>query len=145
MKLLKTILLTILATSFSYSQDLIDLSNAFKADFNVDSVTLGVDSNVVNCSGAAIGYENGDYSAVYLTYHFTNQLDTDDSGEFTGLVWGQQGEKFLRGTLQGVWRRNGQIFELMTLDNINDGNIIFAVGKLNMATRTLKFDAGVVN
>jgi hypothetical protein len=32
----------------------------------------------------------------------------------------------------------------MTLDNINDGNIIFAVGKLNMATRTLKFDAGVV-
>jgi hypothetical protein len=70
MKFLKTILLTILATSLSYSQDLIDLSNAFKADFNVDSVTLGVDSNVVNCSGAAIGYENGDYSAVYLTYHF---------------------------------------------------------------------------
>ena len=60
------------------------------------------------------------------------------------MVWAQQGENFLRGTLQGVWRRKGQLFELITLDNINDGNTILAVGELNFATRTLKFDASVV-
>jgi len=143
MKYLNTFILTLFITTMSYSQDL-NLTNAFKADFNIDSITLGVDSSNVNCSGAAIGYENGDYSAVYLTYHFTNKFETDDSGEFTGLVWAQQGENFLRGTLQGVWRRKGQLFELITLDNINDGNTILAVGKLNFATRTLKFDASVV-
>ena len=145
MKYVKTILLALSVSIFSYSQDLVDVSNAFKADFNIDSITLGVETSTVNCSGAAIGYENGDYSAVYLTYNFTNRLETDDSGEFTGLVWAQQGENFLQGTLQGIWRRKGQTFELITLDNINDGNIILAVGKLNFAERTLKFDAGVVN
>jgi hypothetical protein len=143
MKYLNTFILALFVTTMSYSQDL-NLTNAFKADFNIDSITLGVDSSNVNCSGAAIGYENGDYSAVYLTYHFTNKFETDDSGEFTGLVWAQQGENFLRGTLQGVWRRKGQLFELITLDNINDGNTILAVGELNFATRTLKFDASVV-
>ena len=143
MKYLSTFILTLFITTMSYSQDL-NLTNAFKADFNIDSITLGVDSSNVNCSGAAIGYENGDYSAVYLTYHFTNKFETDDKGEFTGLVWAQQCENFLRGTLQGVWRRKGQLFELITLDNINDGNTILAVGELNFATRTLKFDASVV-
>ena len=47
--------------------------------------------------------------------------------------------------LQGIWRRKGQEFELITLDNISDGNIILAVGKLNFAKRTLNFDASVVD
>ena len=136
--------LTLIFSAVGFSQDL-DLSNAFKADFNIDSISLGVESSTVNCSGAAIGYENGDYSAVYLTYHFTNRMDTTDSGEFTGLVWAQNGENFLQGTLQGIWRRKGQEFELITLDNISDGNIILAVGKLNFAKRTLNFDASVVD
>ena len=72
-------------------------------------------------------------------------MDTTDSGEFTGLVWAQNGENFLQGTLQGIWRRKGQEFELITLDNISDGNIILAVGKLNFAKRTLNFDASVVD
>ena len=77
--------LTLIFSAVGYSQDL-DLSNAFKADFNIDSITLGVESSTVNCSGAAIGYENGDYSAVYLTYHFTNRMDTTEASKFSVLL-----------------------------------------------------------
>lgn len=136
--------LAILSSIIGYSQNL-NLSNAFNADFKVDSVTLDVESTIVNCSGAAKGYENGDYSAVYLTYYFTNRMSASDSGEFTGLVWAQNGEKFLNETLQGIWRRRGQEFEIITLDNISDGNTILAVGKLNYAKRTLSFEASVVD
>ena len=108
--------LTLIFSAVGFSQDL-DLSNAFKADFNIDSITLGVESSTVNCSGAAIGYEN-DYSAVYLTYHFTNRMDTTDSGEFTGLVWAQNDENFLQGTLQGIWRRKSK-FELIKMKMVD--------------------------
>ena len=54
MKYLNTFILALFVTTMSYSQDL-NLTNAFKADFNIDSITLGVDSSNVNCSGAAIG------------------------------------------------------------------------------------------
>ena len=111
--------------------------NKFKADFTVDSVTLGVESNQVNVSGDV----GGGYGRVYLSYIFTNKMETEDAGEFTGLAWTQAGENFNRAPLQGIWKRNGKIFELYTFDNVTDGKKTVAKGILDMVNKTLKFEA----
>ena len=77
-------------------------------------------------------------------YVYTNNLNLDDRGEFTGYVWAQNGENFLNVTLQGIWRRKGQVFEIVTLDQATDGNTIIARGILNFAKKTLNFDASIL-
>ena len=121
----------------TFSQDIPLGENKFKADFTVDSVTLGVESNQVNVSGDV----GGGYGRVYLSYIFTNKMETEDAGEFTGLAWTQAGENFNRASLQGIWKRNGKIFELYTFDNVTDGKKTVAKGILDMVNKTLKFDA----
>ena len=109
----------------------------FKADFTVDSVTLGVDSNQMNVSGDV----GGGYGRVYLSYVFTNKMETNDAGEFTGLAWTQAGENFNRASLQDIWKRNGKVFELYTFDNVTDEKKTVAKGILDLVNKTLKFEA----
>ena len=127
---------SILLGGFAFGQDIPLGKNMFKANFTVDSVTLGIDSNQMNVSGEA-----GEYGRVYLSYVFTNKMDTKDAGEFTGLAWTQVGEDFARASLQGIWKRNGKIFELYTFDNVTDGKKTVAKGVLDLVNKTLKFDA----
>ena len=130
-------LVAIFFTVLTFGQDIPLGKNKFKADFTIDSVTLGVESNKVNVSGDV----GGGYGRVYLSYIFTNKMETEDAGEFTGLAWSQAGENFNRATLQGIWKRNGKIFELYTFDNITDGKKTVAKGILDMVNKTLKFEA----
>ena len=109
----------------------------FTADFTIDSVTLGVDSNQVNVSGDV----GGGYGRVYLSYVFTNKMQTKDAGEFTGLAWSQAGDIFNQASLQGIWKRNGSIYELYTFDNVTDGKKTVAKGVLDMINKTLRFEA----
>ena len=127
---------SILLGGFTFAQDIPLGKNMFKADFTVDSVTLGIDSNQMNASGEA-----GEYGRVYLSYVFTNKMDTKDAGEFTGLAWTQVEEDFARASLQGIWKRKGKIFELYTFDNVTDGKKTVAKGVLDLVNKTLKFDA----
>lgn len=130
-------LAAIFFTVLTFGQDIPLGKNKFKADFTVDSVTLGVESNQVNVSGDV----GGGYGRVYLSYIFTNKMETEDAGEFTGLAWTQAGENFNRASLQGIWKRNGKIFELYTFDNVTDGKKTVAKGILDMVNKTLKFEA----
>mgnify|MGYP001167064144 FL=1 len=130
-------LTAIFFTVLTFGQDIPLGKNKFKADFTVDSVTLGVESNQVNVSGDV----GGGYGRVYLSYIFTNKMETEDAGEFTGLAWTQAGENFNRASLQGIWKRNGKIFELYTFDNVTDGKKTVAKGILDMVNKTLKFEA----
>ena len=130
------ILLSLFVSSFLIGQDIPISGDVFKASFTVDSVTLGVDSNQMNVSGD-VG--NG-YGRVYLSYVFTNKMDTPDAGEFTGLAWTQAGETFNKASLQGIWKRNGAIFELYTFDNVTDGKKTIAKGILDLVNKTLDFD-----
>jgi hypothetical protein len=130
-------LTAIFFTVLTFGQDIPLGKNKFKADFTVDSVTLGVESNQVNVSGDV----GGGYGRVYLSYIFTNKMETEDAGEFTGLAWAQAGENFNRASLQGIWKRNGKIFELYTFDNVTDGKKTVAKGILDMVNKTLKFEA----
>ena len=130
-------LTAIFFTVLTFGQDIPLGKNKFKADFTVDSVTLGVESNQVNVSGDV----GGGYGRVYLSYIFTNKMEAEDAGEFTGLAWTQAGENFNRASLQGIWKRNGKIFELYTFDNVTDGKKTVAKGILDMVNKTLKFEA----
>ena len=131
------LLFTFLFVSISYGQDIPLGKNMFTADFTVDSVTLGVDSNQMNVSGDV----GAGYGRVYLSYVFTNKMQTEDAGEFTGLAWTQAGDKFARASLQGIWKRNGKVFELYTFDNVTDGKKTVAKGILDLVNKTLKFEA----
>ena len=123
--------------SLTFGQDIPLGKNMFKADFTVDSVTLGVDSNQMNVSGDV----GGGYGRIYLSYVFTNKMETNDAGEFTGLAWTQAGENFNRASLQDIWKRNGKVFELYTFDNVTDEKKTVAKGILDLVNKTLKFEA----
>ena len=106
----------------TFAQDLKFGKDVFQAKFNIDAITLKKDGTTLNASGDASDYVDGNYNTVYLTYEMTNNLNLDGRGEFTGYVWAQNGENFLNVTLQGIWRRKGQVFEIVTLDQATDGN-----------------------
>ena len=42
-------------------------------------------------------------------------------------------------TLQGVWKKNGAIFEMYTFDAVSNGLINVATGKMDLVNRTMKF------
>ena len=129
--------LSFLICTISFGQDIPLGDNFFKADFTIDSVTLGIESNQMNVSGDV----GGGYGRVYLSYVFTNKMETKDAGEFTGLAWTQAGETFAQASLQGIWKRNGKIFELYTFDNVTDGKKTVGKGILDFVNKTLKFEA----
>ena len=86
-----------LIVSFLSAQDL-KWENSTVGNFNIDSVNLGPngDVNTVNVSGKA-----GDWT-VYMTYYFTNKLQTEGQGEYTAMAWAQDGKERLKTTVQGL-------------------------------------------
>ena len=56
--------------------------------------------------------EAGPYGRVWLSHEFTDKLGLGDSGEFTGFAWTQSGEQFATAMLQGVYRREGTVFQM---------------------------------
>ena len=44
-------------------------------------------------------------------------------------------------TLQGIWKREGKIVNMYTLDTFSDGGMIYAEGKVDLVEGTLKFKA----
>ena len=79
------------------------------------------------------------YGKVYLSYLFTSLLETEGQGEFTGHAWAQQGEDIQKATLQGVWRKEGKVFKLYSLDAVTDGNLMMVSGVLDLVNQTLNF------
>jgi hypothetical protein len=120
-------------------QDL-KLGESFVGDFTVDSVltTDGVNYHVT-ASGEA-----GPYGRAYGNWFFTNKLGLEDMGEFTGYGWTQSGEGVVTVTLQGVWKKNGSVFDLYTFDAVSSGLINVATGKLDLVNKTLRFNVAPV-
>ena len=44
-------------------------------------------------------------------------------------------------TLQGIWKREGKIVSMYTLDTFSDAGMIYAEGKVDLVEGTLKFKA----
>ena len=108
------VLAVIAVSPLSLGQDL-KLGESFVGDFTIDSVST---TDGVNHHLTASG-EAGPYCRVYGNWLFTNKLGLEDMGEFTGYAWTQSGEEVVTATLQGVWKKNGKVFDLFTFDRGN--------------------------
>ena len=137
MKIVRLIVLfttSMLFSSLSLSQDL-QTGSSFEGNFTIDAMhTMDGSNYQVAASGEA-----GDYGRVYLSYTFSNKLSLNEMGEVTGFAWTQSGEEIVTATLQGVWKKNGAVFDMYTFDAVSNGLINVATGKMNLVNRTMKF------
>ena len=137
----KLLIIAIMFLTFNlFSQDLKYGDGLFEANFVVDMM---YSEDLNNYKMTASG-EAGPYGRAYLSYNFTSHLDVDGQGEFTGTAWTQNGEEITRAILRGIYRKNGNIFKLYTLDNLSNGKFIIATGELDMVKKTLNFKASYV-
>ena len=130
------ILTAALFMPFAVAQDLDYGEDEFTANFDIDSAHTTDGTNYkISASGEA-----GPYGRVWLSYEFTDKLGLGDSGEFTGFAWTQNGEQFATATLQGVYRREGSIFKMYSLDMMSHGfiNIVSREADFVAATMTCK-------
>ena len=138
MKLLSSLLLTLaiaLISPLASSQSL-DRGASFEGNFAIDAMhTMDGSNYQVAASGEA-----GEYGRVYLSYTFTNKLSLNEMGEFTGYAWTQSGEEVVTASLQGVWKKNGAVFDMYTFDAVSNGLINVATGKMDLVNRTMTFN-----
>ena len=125
-----SIILLLIVSSLS-SQDL-KWENSVDGNFIIDSVNLGPngDVNTVSVSGEA-----GNWT-VYMTYYFTNKLQTEGQGEYTAMAWAQDGKERLKTTVQGLWKQNDDNYELKHFENTSDGSQLLTTGLMNFETKT---------
>ena len=89
--------------------------------------------------------EAGPYGRVWLSYEFTDKQSNGESGECTGFAWTQNGEQFVTATLQGVYRRNGAIFHMYSLDMVSNGVINIVSGEVYFVAKTMTFKVSPLN
>ncbi len=131
----KIILLFFLGCGITFAQD-ISWGETFNADFEIDSAMT---TDGKNWQIAASG-EAGPYGKAYLSYTFTNYFDAEGQGEFTGFAWTQIGEKIVNGSLQGVWKKDGKVFKMYSLDNDSTNKVFNIVsGEVDFVAKTMKF------
>ena len=132
---MKKILFIALIFTFSnvFSQE-ITWENSIDGDFTIDSVNLGIDGNIntVSVSGKA-----GNWT-VYMTYYFTNKLDTEDQGEYNAMAWAQDGNERLKTTVRGLWKKNNDVYNLKHFENTTDGSQLLTTGTMNFEKKTYK-------
>ncbi len=55
------------------------------------------------------------------------------------FAWTQNGEQFATATPQGVYRREGSIFKIYSLDMVSDGVINIVSGEADFVAKTMTF------
>ena len=71
---------------------------------------------------------------------FTDKGGGDgDRGEFTGIAWTQQGEDVVTATLQGVYKKDGKVFRVYSLENVSNENFNIVSGEVDFVAKTMKF------
>ena len=129
----KFILIFFLGCGITFAQD-ISWGETFNADFEIDSAMT---TDGKNWQIAASG-EAGPYGKAYLSYTFTNYFDAESQGEFTGFAWTQIGEKIVNGSLQGVWKKDGKVFKMYSLDNDSTNKVFNIVsGEVDFVAKTM--------
>lgn len=125
-----SIILFFIAASLS-AQDL-NWKDSAEGNFTINSVNVGLNGNIntVNVSGKA-----GNWT-VYMTYYFTNKLQTECQGEYTAMAWAQDGKERLKTTVQGLWKQNQDNYELKHFENASDGSQLLTTGIMNFEAKT---------
>ena len=111
---------------------------SFPANFKMTSWT----STTTGSSLTAEGVVGEGYGKVYLSYDFMSNSADRNKGNFTGNLRSinQDGE-MVAATLQGIWKREGKLVKMYTLDGFSNGDMIYAEGLIDLIAGTLSFTA----
>ena len=130
-----TVLLSVLAApvhAFEVSGE------SFAAEFNITSWTSSANGSAMTAEGIV----GEGYGKVYLSYDFVSSSADKNQGDFSGdaRTINNDGD-MVAGTLQGIWKRNGKIVTMWTLDQFSNGDMIYARGKVDLVQGTMSFTA----
>ncbi|MEO1935372.1 MAG: hypothetical protein ABGX04_11380 [Myxococcales bacterium] len=128
-------LVLVLAPLAATAQEIKFGKGAFDANFVIDS-TFTTDGKTFEVSASG---DAGPYGRAYLSYVFTDKGGDGDRGEFTGIAWTQQGEDVITATLQGIYKKDGKVFRIYSLDNVSNGNFNIVSGEADFVAKTMKF------
>nr|WP_271877393.1 hypothetical protein [Rhodopirellula sp.] len=98
----------------------------------ITDVTLNDDGGTINITG-----HQKDYGLIYLTYHLKENPNHNSQGSFNGRAVGLSADgQSVPAVLNGVWSRKGHTLTMYSLDDVSDGNLYFAVIKVNLVEET---------
>ena len=112
--------------------------NHFEGKFKIDSMTVGENEVTVNASSASA--DVGQYGKVYVSYTFTQNPYSPNSGTWKGHGRGMSPDGQLQaGILMGVWTRDGSVFNMKSVDSVTDG-INYVQGTMDVLTGNIDLD-----
>ena len=129
----------LLAAVFSLPAFAFEVSGeSFPAEMKITSW----ESAVGGSSMTAEGIVGEGYGKVYLSYDFRSGSANKNQGDFTGGIRTINNDGVMvAGTLQGIWKRDGKIVTMYTLDQFSNGDMIYAKGLVDLVAGTMSFTA----
>jgi hypothetical protein len=111
---------------------------SFPADFKMTSWSSTSDSSSLTAEGIV----GEGYGKVYLSYEFKSNSTDRNKGNFNGSLRSINNDGVMvAASLQGIWKRDGKIVTMYTLDSFSNGDMIYAKGLLDLVESTIKFTA----
>ena len=127
-------MLVIMNTSFAFEVS----GESFPADFEMTSWSSTSDSSSLTAEGIV----GEGYGKVYLSYEFKSNSTNRNKGNFNGSLRSINNDGVMvAASLQGIWKRDGKIVTMYTLDSFSNGDMIYARGLLDLVESTIKFTA----
>ena len=127
-------MLVITNTSYAFEVS----GESFPADFKMTSWSSTSDSSSLTAEGIV----GEGYGKVYLSYEFKSNSTDRNKGNFNGSLRSINNDGVMvAASLQGIWKRDGKIVTMYTLDSFSNGDMIYAKGLLDLVESTIKFTA----
>ena len=124
----------IMQTSFAFEVS----GESFPADFEMTSWSSASDSSSLTAQGIV----GEGYGKVYLSYEFKSNSTDRNKGNFNGSLRSINNDGVMvAASLQGIWKRDGKIVTMYTLDSFSNGDMIYAKGLIDLVESTIKFTA----
>ena len=127
-------MLVITNTSYAFEVS----GESFPADFKMTSWSSTSDSSSLTAEGIV----GEGYGKVYLSYEFKSNSTDRNKGNFNGSLRSINNDGVMvAASLQGIWKRDGKIVTMYTLDSFSNGDMIYAKGLVDLVESTIKFTA----
>ena len=111
---------------------------SFPAEFNITSWTSDINGIALTAEGDV----GEGYGKVYLSYEFVSSSADKNQGDFSGDIRTINNDGvMIAGTLQGIWKRDGKMVTMYTLDQFSNGDMIYAKGNVDLVKGTMSFTA----
>ena len=127
-------MLALMRTSIAFEVS----GDSFPADFKMTSWSSTADSSSLTAEGIV----GEGYGKVYLSYEFKSNSTDRNKGNFNGSLRSINNDGVMvAASLQGIWKRDGKIVTMYTLDSFSNGDMIYAKGKVDLVQGTMSFIA----